>query len=406
MRERSGPPRPPRPSWDWVRPSAPVHASDRPAARSSGALYLALLLVVSASFLAMLHLAVPGAPAPRPLPAVRSARPLRAPAAIGPVHGGGRHAAELLPPAVVDRRPRRRSRLSALVETAKGSPLVLTTFAGASTGVGGLIAVALPLGARSLAALLGFAIGVMGTLSVVDLYVRIAIEYGALMATASAACGFALYLPLARLVALAPDPELAALELASSDADGGEAGGRDCDAARAAAAAAPAAADKPPEALAQAAERKRLHRLGLVMFATMTLHNLPEGVAVAMSTLSHLDFAPLMCVAVAVHNVPEGVVCAAPIFAATGSRSKAVALAFASGLSEPVGALLTLRVVHRFLTPWRLHAILAGVGGLMTAVCVRELAPEAAKSPEHRPAALAGGLGGAVIMGATILLLD
>ena len=126
----------------------------------------------------------------------------------------------------------------------------------------------------------------------------------------------------------------------------------------------------------------------------------------AMSTLSHLDFAPLMCVAVAVHNVPEGVVCAAPIFAATGSRTKAVALAFASGLSEPFGALLTLRVVHRFLTPWRLHAILAGVGGLMTAVCVRELAPEAAKSPEHRPAALAGGLGGAVIMGATIALLD
>lgn len=115
-----------------------------------------------------------------------------------------------------------------------------------------------------------------------------------------------------------------------------------------------------------------------------------------MSTLSHLDFAPLMCVAVAVHNVPEGPRAIAPrarrlrrrdvalsralplhpccaqawfaqrpcamlrsrvsapstppatanlndsrhslhSYAATGSRTKAVLLAFASGLSEPFG---------------------------------------------------------------------
>eukprot|EP00958_Prasinococcus_capsulatus_P024973 scaffold4047_cov188-Prasinococcus_capsulatus_cf.AAC.1 len=47
-----------------------------------------------------------------------------------------------------------------------------------------------------------------------------------------------------------------------------------------------------------------------------------------------------MAAAIAVHNIPEGVIVAAPVFAATGSRWKSLALALASGLSEPLGAQL------------------------------------------------------------------
>ncbi|RMZ55771.1 hypothetical protein APUTEX25_005812 [Auxenochlorella protothecoides] len=104
---------------------------------------------------------------------------------------------------------------------------------------------------------------------------------------------------------------------------------------------------------------RELLRLGLLMAGTMTLHNLPEGAAVAFSSFTPLG--PLMALAIAVHNVPEGVIVAAPVYAATG----------------PLGALLVICVARPALTATRLQLMLAGVGGLMAAVCVLELWPEA-----------------------------
>jgi zinc transporter ZupT len=61
-------------------------------------------------------------------------------------------------------------------------------------------------------------------------------------------------------------------------------------------------------------------------------------------------------------NIPEGIIVAAPIFAATGSRTRALTIATLSGLSEPLGALLALVFVRPFLTPLRLHCLLAFTG--------------------------------------------
>ncbi len=46
-----------------------------------------------------------------------------------------------------------------------------------------------------------------------------------------------------------------------------------------------------------------------------------------------------IAVAIAIHNIPEGVCVAMPIYYATGSRLKAFAWATLSGVSEPIGAL-------------------------------------------------------------------
>ena len=97
----------------------------------------------------------------------------------------------------------------------------------------------------------------------------------------------------------------------------------------------------------------------------------------------------------------QGVIVAAPMYAATGSRWKAVALATASGLSEPVGALLALVLVKPFLTPARLHYILGFVGGLMAAVSMLELWPEARRCREDRRMA-AGVAFGMLLMGSTL----
>lgn len=87
-------------------------------------------------------------------------------------------------------------------------------------------------------------------------------------------------------------------------------------------AAAPGGGKRPPMGAAS------LIRLGTLMAVTMTLHNLPEGFAVAFSAFTPLG--PIMALAIAAHNIPEGIIVAAPIYAATGSRWKAMGMATAS----------------------------------------------------------------------------
>ena len=76
-------------------------------------------------------------------------------------------------------------------------------------------------------------------------------------------------------------------------------------------------------------------------------------------------------------------------------------IATASGLSEPVGAVLALLVVRPFLTEQTLHYILAFVGGIMACVCVVELWPEARKCRSDSRM-WAGILSGALLMGVTL----
>lgn len=106
-----------------------------------------------------------------------------------------------------------------------------------------------------------------------------------------------------------------------------------------------------------------MYRLGLLMAFTMTLHNMPEGLAVAFSAYTSLGW--VMALAIALHNIPEGIIVAAPIYAATGSRTQALAIATMSGLSEPLGALLALLFVKPFLTMERLHLTMAFMGALL-----------------------------------------
>lgn len=96
------------------------------------------------------------------------------------------------------------------------------------------------------------------------------------------------------------------------------------------------------------------------MALTMTLHNLPEGMAVAFS--AYTEFGGIMALAIAMHNIPEGIIVAAPIYAATGSRTHALLIATASGLSEPLGAIFALVFVKPFLTSTSLHYMLAFTG--------------------------------------------
>ncbi len=98
-------------------------------------------------------------------------------------------------------------------------------------------------------------------------------------------------------------------------------------------------------------------------------------------------------------SAPAGIIVAAPIYAATGSRPKALALAAASGLSEPLGALVALLLVKPFVTHVsQLDYLLAFVGGVMLAVCAMELWPEARRCRQDARMAQGVAAGAAVML--------
>lgn len=116
------------------------------------------------------------------------------------------------------------------------------------------------------------------------------------------------------------------------------------------------------------------YRRGLMLFTAMTLHNVPEGLAVGTSFAAQPRLGILLAIAIAVHNIPEGVAVAGPFRACGMPRRQYLAWTIGSGLSEPVAALLGAVFVTLFkpLLPFSL----AFAGGAMLYVVSDELIPE------------------------------
>lgn len=101
------------------------------------------------------------------------------------------------------------------------------------------------------------------------------------------------------------------------------------------------------------------------------------GVAVAIGAMSSTHTGFVVMFAIAMHNIPEGLAIAVPIFAATGSRWKALAMTLASGLSEPIGASVGVYMIGPFINQEVVDYATCSVGGIMLAVSFLELIPEA-----------------------------
>ena len=148
--------------------------------------------------------------------------------------------------------------------------------------------------------------------------------------------------------------------------------------------------------------RSRLSRTAMLALA-VTIHNLPEGMAVGVvfagagSDVSNISLAGAIAVAlgIAIQNVPEGAIISMPMRAAGNSKWKSFAIGSLSGTVEPVGAVAVL-LLASLLTPV-LPYMLAFAAGAMFYVVVEELIPEAS-SGQHSNLSTIGFAIGFVLM--------
>jgi zinc transporter, ZIP family len=152
-----------------------------------------------------------------------------------------------------------------------------------------------------------------------------------------------------------------------------------------------------------AASEKRLLRMGVFSALAIAIHNFPEGLATFMGALSDPALGISIAVAIAIHNIPEGVAVSVPIYYATKSRKKAFWLSFASGLAEPVGALLGYFILKNIFSDSTFGIIFAGVAGIMVYISLDELLPTAEEYGEHH-IAIGGLIAGMVVIAFSLLL--
>ena len=146
-----------------------------------------------------------------------------------------------------------------------------------------------------------------------------------------------------------------------------------------------------------------LMRMGAFTALAIALHNFPEGLATFVSALNEPGLGIPIVAAIAIHNIPEGIAVAAPVYQATGSRAKAFWLALASGLAEPVGAMLGWLVLMPVMNDAVFGVVFAGVAGIMVFISFDELLPAACEYGGHRRA-LGGLILGMAVMAVSLVL--
>ena len=114
----------------------------------------------------------------------------------------------------------------------------------------------------------------------------------------------------------------------------------------------------------------------------VTLHNIPEGMAVGVVYAGYLAGnmqisamgALALAIGIAIQNFPEGAIISMPLKAEGTSKGKAFLYGVLSGVVEPIGAVLTV-VASGFIIPV-LPYFLSFAAGAMMYVVIEELIPE------------------------------
>lgn len=130
---------------------------------------------------------------------------------------------------------------------------------------------------------------------------------------------------------------------------------------------------------------KRSDKDNFILMAAVSIHNLPEGMAVGIvyagiisgSSQMSFEFALALAFGIALQNFPEGAIVSMPLAANKMSRSRAFAFGVLSGVAELLGAIATLFFAGYVVSI--MPYMLSFAAGAMMYVVAHELLPKSVK---------------------------
>ena len=149
--------------------------------------------------------------------------------------------------------------------------------------------------------------------------------------------------------------------------------------------------------------KSKLGRTTMMMLA-VTLHNIPEGMAVGVVYAGFLSgntqitaaSALALSLGIAIQNFPEGAIISMPLRAEGESKGKAFLGGVLSGVVEPIGAVLTILAAQLVIPA--LPYLLSFAAGAMLYVVVEELIPEMSQGKHSNVGTVFFALGFSVMM--------
>ena len=155
--------------------------------------------------------------------------------------------------------------------------------------------------------------------------------------------------------------------------------------------------------------KKKLSRTAMLLFA-VTLHNVPEGMAVGVVYAALLSgnsgiasgAALALSLGIAIQNFPEGAIISMPLHAEGSSKPRSFIYGALSGAVEPAAAVLTV-LFAGLITP-AMPYFLSFAAGAMIYVVVEELIPETTLGEHSNAGTLAFAAGFTVMMALDVAL--
>ena len=149
--------------------------------------------------------------------------------------------------------------------------------------------------------------------------------------------------------------------------------------------------------------RSKLSRTAMLSLA-VTLHNLPEGMAVgvvlagAMEQEASITLAGAIAVSlgIAIQNIPEGAIISMPMRAEGNSRWRSFAIGSLSGVVEPIGGMAVVLLASLIMPV--LPYMLAFAAGAMLYVVVEELIPESSTGTHSNMSTIGFAIGFVLMM--------
>ena len=149
--------------------------------------------------------------------------------------------------------------------------------------------------------------------------------------------------------------------------------------------------------------KSKLGRTTMMVLA-VTLHNIPEGMAVGvmyagfLAGLTQITAASALAlsIGIAIQNFPEGAIISMPLRAEGENKGKAFLGGVLSGIVEPIGAILTI-LLSQLIIP-ALPYLLSFAAGAMLYVVVEELIPEMSQGKHSNIGTIFFALGFSIMM--------
>lgn len=155
--------------------------------------------------------------------------------------------------------------------------------------------------------------------------------------------------------------------------------------------------------------KSNLSNSAMLLFA-VTLHNIPEGMAVGVVMAGWLSgeiqiastAALTLALGIAIQNFPEGAIISLPLSSRGEGKKRAFSYGVLSGVVEPIAAIVTLLLASYILPV--LPYLLSFAAGAMIYVVVEELIPEMSEEPHSNVGTIAFALGFCLMMVLDVVL--